>query len=67
MPWPMVRAMGLVSPLMREVVEMRYMWRVAHRVDGTRLSQVLPDLPRTPPAQAIAAALAARKPAALTE
>ena len=67
MPWPMVRAMGLVSPLMREVVEMRYMWRVPHRVDGTRLSQVLPDLPSTPPAQAIAAALAARKPAALTE
>ena len=62
-----VRAIGLVSPLMREVAEMRYMWRVPHRVDGSRLSQVLPGLPRTPPAEAIAKALAAWKPADLTE
>ena len=64
MSWPLVRAAGLVSPLMREVSEMRYLWRVPHRSDGTALAQVLPDLPHTAPEDAIAAALAAWRPAA---
>ncbi|MEL6619407.1 MAG: NAD(P)H-binding protein [Pseudomonadota bacterium] len=62
MPWPLVRAMGLFSPLMREVTEMRYLWRVPHRVDGSKLSRTLPDLIQTAPADAITHALAAWKP-----
>ncbi|WP_299691047.1 epimerase [uncultured Tateyamaria sp.] len=64
MPWTLVRAMGLVSPLLREVAEMRYLWSVPHRIDGTKLAQALPDLTLTPPAEAIATALAAWAPVA---
>ena len=59
LPWPVVRALGLVSPLMRELVELRYLWQEPHRIDGTKLAAVLPDFVPTPPAEAIAAALAA--------
>ncbi len=47
MPWPLVRAAGLFSPLMREVAEMAYLWKVPHRIDGSKLALVLPDLRMT--------------------
>lgn len=48
MPWFALRVMGLVSPLMREVYEMRYLWEVPHRIDGTKLRETLPDWTPTP-------------------
>ncbi|WP_346914787.1 NAD-dependent epimerase/dehydratase family protein [uncultured Roseibium sp.] len=48
MPWPLLRVGGLFSPLMREVTEMAYLWKVPHRVDGSKLALVLPDLRTTP-------------------
>jgi len=48
MPWPLVRVAGLVSPLMREVAEMAYLWKVPHRVDGTKLALTLPQVKTTP-------------------
>ncbi|MBD1548322.1 NAD-dependent epimerase/dehydratase family protein [Roseibium aggregatum] len=47
MPWPLVRIAGRFSPLMREVTEMAYLWKVPHRVDGSKLAATLPDLPAT--------------------
>ncbi|WP_346893444.1 NAD-dependent epimerase/dehydratase family protein [uncultured Roseibium sp.] len=47
-PWPLVRVAGLFSPLMREVAEMAYLWKVPHRIDGRKLASVLPDLRLTP-------------------
>ncbi|WP_415920012.1 NAD(P)H-binding protein [Tateyamaria sp. SN6-1] len=67
MPWLAVRAMGLVSPLMREVAEMRYLWEVPHRIDGTKLARALPDFEPTPVDAAIAAALAAWAPGGQTD
>lgn len=48
MPWPFLRVAGLVSPLMREVVEMAYLWKVPHQIDGTKLARTLPGLKATP-------------------
>jgi nucleoside-diphosphate-sugar epimerase len=58
MPWALLRMIGLVSPKMREVYEMRYLWNVPHRVDGTKLARYLPDFEPTPVEDALKAALA---------
>ena len=54
-PWWAVRLGGLFSGLLREVLEMRYLWerRVALRED--RLSKVLGNVPYTPLEQALKA------------
>lgn len=57
MPWPIVRAMGVFSRRMREVVEMRYLWQVPHRLDGRKLQQTLPGFVPTPLADAMKLAL----------
>ncbi|WP_147103735.1 NAD(P)H-binding protein [Tateyamaria sp. syn59] len=57
LPWWAVRVMGLWSPLMREVVEMRYIWYRPHQVDGTKLEKALPDFRVTPVQDAIATSL----------
>lgn len=41
-------AIGLFSPLIREVVAMRYLWNKPHRLDGTALKTLLPDFKPTP-------------------
>lgn len=56
--WPLILAQP-VAPLMRGLVEMRYLWSLPQRLDGTRLHQLLPDWQDTPPAEAIARALSA--------
>ena len=48
LPWILLRFWGVFSPLMYEVYEMRYLWRVPHAVDGTKLRRVLPDFRATP-------------------
>ena len=48
LPWFLVRLMGLFQATMREVVEMRYLWRVPHRIDGAKLRATLPDFQPTP-------------------
>ncbi|KEJ89848.1 NmrA family NAD(P)-binding protein [Sulfitobacter donghicola] len=47
LPWPILRALALVSPLLREVCEMRYLWDTPHRIDGEPLRKVLPDFEPT--------------------
>ena len=46
MPWTLLRAAGLFSPMMREIVKMSYLWRTPHSLDGWKLEQVIGRLPR---------------------
>lgn len=55
MPWPLLGVAGLFSPLLREVAEMAYLWKVPHRVDGSKLALALPELNTTPVEEVIAA------------
>jgi nucleoside-diphosphate-sugar epimerase len=56
-PWPLWKALALVSPMLREVREMRYLWQQPLALDNRRLMTLLGDEPHTPLPQAVAAAL----------
>lgn len=56
-PWLALRVMGLFSPLMREVAEMRHLWDRPHRIDGSDFNAFLPDFIPTSPADAVRASL----------
>lgn len=47
-PWGIISAVGIFSPLIREVVAMRYLWNKPHRLDGTAMDVLLPDFKPTP-------------------
>lgn len=57
MPWPIIRLLSVINPMMREVVEMAYLWRVPHAIDGRKLSSTLPDFEHTPIENALTQAL----------
>ncbi|MFT3954488.1 MAG: NAD-dependent epimerase/dehydratase family protein [Piscinibacter sp.] len=52
MPWGLIRAVGIVHPLWRELARMSYLWRVPHALDGQRLA-TLPGVHHTPLPQAL--------------
>jgi len=56
-PWPLLRAGGLLVPMWREISEMAYLWRVPHALDGQRLAQTAGALTCTPIDVAICHAL----------
>jgi nucleoside-diphosphate-sugar epimerase len=57
MPWAAMRVMGWFMPLLREVVEMAYLWRVPHALDGQALQARVGALPATPIDAALQSAL----------
>jgi nucleoside-diphosphate-sugar epimerase len=57
MPWTMLRLLGTVVPIFRELSEVAYLWSTPHAIDGTRLSAVIGDIPFTPLDRAVASAL----------
>ena len=59
MPWRMLRLMGIVVPVFRELSELSYLWSTPHAIDGTRLSAIIGEPPHTPLDEAITDALAA--------
>lgn len=63
-PWPVLRAMALMSPRMRGVVHMSYLWRTPHEVEGAEFAKRLPAFRATPIKQAFVQMLAAKSPAA---
>ena len=63
MPSPVLRALGLVDPTMRELGEMQYQFAEPFVVDSTRFSTVL-GLRATPLAEALEATLASYADAA---
>jgi nucleoside-diphosphate-sugar epimerase len=58
MPWGLVRAVGTVYPLWRELARMRYLWQVPHALDGGALARATGPLAATPLQQALQAAVA---------
>ena len=59
MPWRLLKLMGVVAPVFRELADIAYLWSTPHAIDGTRLAEIIGDIPRTPLDQAISASLAA--------
>ena len=57
MPWSLIRAVGSVYPLWRELARMGYLWRVPHALDGAALHAVAGALPATAPRTALRQAL----------
>ena len=48
MPWAVIRLLGLVQPMMRELARMSYLWHVPHTLDGAALQRHVGPLPATP-------------------
>ena len=48
LPWWVLRLAAPAVPLFREILEMRYLWRVPLRLDNRRLVAFLGEEPRTP-------------------
>lgn len=57
MPWRLLRLLSPFVPIYREVGELAYLWRVPHRIDGTRLTGAIGDIPHTPLRDTAAASL----------
>lgn len=57
MSWLPVRALALVQPMMRGILEMRYLWNSAHRIDPAKFDSLLPDFRPTPLEAALASAI----------
>ncbi len=47
-PWWALRLAAPFSPLMREVLEMRYLWDTPHSLDNSKLEEILPNYRPTP-------------------
>ena len=62
MPWALIRAVGLVAPMPRELARMAYLWRVPHALDGGKLAARHPQLTATPLVEALRASLQAFVP-----
>ena len=58
-PWRLLKMMGLVVPVFRELTDISYLWSTPHAIDGARLTEIIGDIPRTPLDRAITASLAA--------
>lgn len=59
MPWRLLRVMGLVVPVFRELCDISYLWSTPHAIDGARLKEIIGDLPHTSLDVAVAASLEA--------
>ncbi|MGB1311943.1 MAG: NAD(P)H-binding protein [Leucothrix sp.] len=47
-PWLLLRIIGFVVPMLREVCEVAYLWDKPHRLDGTKLKDLVMPLQETP-------------------
>ena len=56
-PWRLLRVLGVFSPLIHELIEMRHLWIKPHRVDGEELCELLPDFRPTPLHEALTGVL----------
>jgi nucleoside-diphosphate-sugar epimerase len=58
-----LRVMGLFNPLMREGVEVHYLWTTPVKLDDSRLRKLLPNLKKTPYAEGSETTIKAMKAA----
>jgi nucleoside-diphosphate-sugar epimerase len=59
MSWWMLKTIGQLLAMGRELTEIEYLWRAPHRISGDKLQRALGDVPHTPLNQAITASLRA--------
>ena len=62
MVWLPLWLMQPVWPMARHLLEMRYLWDMPHRLDGTRLAELVPEFRATPVVDALRQALAHERP-----
>jgi nucleoside-diphosphate-sugar epimerase len=55
--WWMMRTIGSIWKMGRELSEIGYLWQVPHRIDGSKLAAVIGDVPHTPLNTAVARSL----------
>ena len=48
MPWALLRVLGLLSPTLRSLYRMRYLWQRPHQLDNTALRALTGTEPHTP-------------------
>ena len=53
LPWAIIKMISVFSPRIKEVLEMRYLWQVAHEIDGSKLRDAIPQFEPTPLEQAL--------------
>jgi nucleoside-diphosphate-sugar epimerase len=58
LPWPLLRALGMVVPTFEALAEMRYLWRRPHQLVDSRMQRVLGPQRQTPFQDAVRLALA---------
>lgn len=46
--WTMMRTVGSIWKMGRELADIGYLWRVPHRIDGTKLAAAIGTVPHTP-------------------
>ena len=59
MSWWMIKSIGQLLAMGRELSELEYLWRVQHRIAGDKLKAAIGKVPHTPLPEAIAASLRA--------
>jgi nucleoside-diphosphate-sugar epimerase len=59
-PWGFLQLVRPFIRMVNELYEMRYLWDVPHRLDGTKLEAIIGPLPQTPLNDAVRATLAPR-------
>ncbi len=57
LPWPVIKICGLLVPMWRELIEMRYLWQTPHALAGGKLDALIGAEPHTPLSLAIHTAL----------
>lgn len=57
-PWAVIRLIGLVNPILREVAKMSYLWRVPHSLDNAKLQALIGPEPHRSLDVALAEAIA---------
>ena len=57
LPWWLFKIIALASPMLRAVLQMRYLWQRPHQLVGTKLEALIGAIPVTPLQKALAASL----------
>jgi nucleoside-diphosphate-sugar epimerase len=57
MPWKLIKLGSVLVPMWREIAEVAYLWERPHRLDGSRLREVIGEWPQTAPDIAVREAL----------
>jgi nucleoside-diphosphate-sugar epimerase len=51
MPWALLKLAGLFSPMMKALIQMRYLWQRPHQLVSTKLPALIGEVPVTPLSQ----------------